>query len=334
MPPSDPRIQPASTATVEQAAALIRAGGLVALPTETVYGLGANALDPRAVARIFEVKGRPSFDPLIVHAATAEAAFDLVESTPAQAQLLADRLWPGPLTLVLPRRSTVPDIVVSGLPGVAVRVPSHPVAQALLAAAMVPIAAPSANRFGAISPTTAMHVFQELGLTVDMILDGGPCQHGLESTVVSFMEDPPVLLRPGGMPAETIEDLIGPLARRPRAGSPAMSPGMLDRHYAPHTPLVLHRAGSTFDPVGRRVGLLMLRLPPDDAGYAKDYAKGFAAVEELSPAEDLRQAAANLFAAMRRLDAAGLELIYAHLVPDSGLGLAINDRLRRASTRP
>lgn len=326
---TDPRIQPASTASVDRAAALIRAGGLVALPTETVYGLGANALDPRAAARIFEAKNRPSFDPLIVHLPTAEAAFDLVESAPAAAQVLADRLWPGPLTLVLPRGPRIPDIVVSGLPGVAVRVPSHPVAQALLAAARVPIAAPSANRFGSISPTTAAHVFQELGENVDLILDGGPCEHGLESTVISFMEEQPVLLRPGGMPAETIEDLIGPLARRPRDASRIQAPGMLDRHYAPRTPMTLHRPGVAFEPAGRRVGLLTLRLPQAEPGYAAN----FAMIEELSPAEDLRQAAANLFAAMRRLDAAGLDLIYAHPVPEQGLGLAINDRLRRASTR-
>lgn len=325
----------ADASNLARAAAILRTGGLVALPTETVYGLGANALNAQAVARIFEAKGRPFFDPLIVHAPSLEAVQQLVQSIPPAALELARRCWPGPVTLVLPKRDIVPDIVTAGLPSVAVRVPAHPVALELLRLAGVPVAAPSANRFGAISPTLAEHVASDLGSSVDMILDGGPCESGVESTVISFLEPSvPTLLRPGALPVETIEAIVGKVRKRAhstsRPGVAAASPGMLEKHYAPRTPMSLLSAPADAHlaaelPASQRVGLLCLKRPADVSRYA--------AVEELSPAGDLRQAAARLFAAMRALDTAGLDVIVAEPVPEHGLGLAINDRLRRAACR-
>jgi L-threonylcarbamoyladenylate synthase len=296
----------------------------VAFPTETVYGLGADALNPRAVARVFEVKGRPRFDPLIVHIAEAEQVHRLVTEVPPAAAALMRHHWPGPLTCVLPRATLVPDIVTAGLDTVAIRLPDHPVARALITEAGTPLAAPSANRFGHVSPTDASHVRDELAGRVDLVLDGGPCPTGVESTVISFRTDPPTLLRPGGLPRESIERLIGPvkaLAAGHVADRPA-APGMTERHYAPRTPLLLAPADP---PPKGRVGWLRLTEPPADHGYAT--------VEVLSSGGDLVEAAARLFAAIRRLDEAGLDAIVAEPVPDHGLGLAINDRLRRAAHR-
>jgi L-threonylcarbamoyladenylate synthase len=312
------------------AAEALRAGKLVGLPTETVYGLGANALDPEAVARVFEAKGRPRFDPLIVHVPDAEAARGLVLEWPETAEALAAAAWPGPLTLVLPKRPEVPDLVTAGLPSVAVRVPGHPLTLALLRKAGVPVAAPSANRFGGVSPTTAEHVRSELGERVELVLDGGPCRTGVESTVLSLLEERPRLLRPGGFPLEEIETLVGEVLPPPETapddpGGKA-SPGLLSRHYATRTPL---RLAATLDEAfflaeGRRAGLLQV------TGVAP---AGFAVVEELSPERDLVQAAAGLFAAMRRLDEAGLDLIVACPPAPEGLGRAIADRLRRAAAK-
>ncbi|MCE9589100.1 MAG: threonylcarbamoyl-AMP synthase [Planctomycetes bacterium] len=308
--------------SIERAAQLIRRGGLVAFPTETVYGLGADALQPTAVARIFEAKGRPRFDPLILHVASLADAESLILSMPDAARKLAERFWPGPLTLVLPKRDHVPDIVTAGLPSVAVRVPSHPIALELIRQSGTPIAAPSANRFGSVSPTIVEHVRQELGDAVDMVLDGGPCSTGVESTVVSFIDDAPTVLRYGGLTVEEIEAFIGPVHRMERAVTDRpVAPGMLERHYAPGTKLVLV---DRVEPpaAGLCAGLLTLKK--------SDLAARFTATEVLSPTGDLREAAANLFAAVRRLDAAGLDLIIAQRVPDEGLGRAINDRLKRA----
>ena len=307
---------------IEHAARIIRAGGVVAFPTETVYGLGANALDARAVARVFELKARPQFDPLIVHVADSSQLEHLAEALPAAANELVRRFWPGPLTVVVPKRELVPDIVTAGLPSVAVRQPNHPLALGLLRAAAVPIAAPSANRFGGVSPTTAAHVAEEFRDQVDMILDGGPCRVGIESTIVSFVEDRPTLLRPGAVAAEEIERIVGPLAIPAVGAVLPQAPGMLPRHYAPRTPLVLCSEGVPIGPE-RRLGLLSLTVPAD--------CHGFAAIEILSESGDLREAAANLFAALRRLDAHGLDLIVARPVPEQGLGRAIMDRLRRAA---
>ncbi len=319
---------PLSDAEIADAARIIRAGGVVAFATETVYGLGADATNPAAAARIFEIKARPRFDPLIVHVAEEGAARSLAARWPEQAQRLAERFWPGPLTLVLPRRmEAVPDIVTAGLPTVAVRVPAHEVALELIRRAGVPIAAPSANRFGSVSPTTAKHVRESLGDSVDLILDGGPCRAGIESTIIGLGSEGPALLRPGAIAVEEIELIVGAVGRPPRRlapGAPAAAPGMFERHYATATPL--HFTGDAPPSLDRgRCGRLCL-APPDDASCWR-------AVEALSPAGDLREAAAGLFAAMRRLDALGLDAIVADEFPDIGLGLAINDRLHRAARR-
>lgn len=315
---------------VRHAAALLRRGKLVAFPTETVYGLGADAFDVRAVARIFEVKDRPRFDPLIVHVADVSWLERLATDVPDAARRLAERFWPGPLTLVLPKTHAVPDLVTAGLPTVAIRVPDHPMALDLLRTIDLPVAAPSANPFGQISPTRAEHVAEQLGNKIDYILDGGACRVGVESTVLQLTGNGPLLLRPGGLPVEEIEPLIGPIAalRSPEAttteGRP--SPGMLSRHYAPRTPLVIASVAAP-PPSGQRTGLLAFE-PPSEPLVAN-----FAAVEVLSAAGDLAEAAANFFGALRRLDAQPLDLIMATPFPERGLGRALNDRLRRAAAR-
>ncbi len=317
------RVLPASDpAAIVEAAAVIRQGGLVAFPTETVYGLGANAFDARAVARVFEAKARPSFDPLIVHLASAADLPRVAEAGDPWVPQLAARFWPGPLTLVLRRRDELPEIVTSGLDTVGVRVPAHRAAHALLLEAGTPIAAPSANPFGYVSPTTAAHVVERLGDAVDLVLDGGPCPVGVESTILSLCADPPLVLRPGGLPREEIEDLLGrPLAVAAPAERP-LAPGQLPQHYATRTPLRILEGAAAPPPAGARVGLLAFR--PGSTG-------GFAAVEVLAEDGSLRTAASRLFAALRRLDALSLDLILAERCPETGLGLAIMDRLRRAA---
>jgi L-threonylcarbamoyladenylate synthase len=312
---------------IARAASLIREGGLVAFATETVYGLGANAYDVRAVGRIFEAKDRPTFDPLIVHVGNRAWVESVAATVTPLAQRLIDAFWPGPLTLVLPKTDRIPDLATAGLPTVGVRMPSHPSAVELLRQANVPIAAPSANRFGHVSPTRAEHVAEQLGDRIDYILDGGPCTVGVESTILDVTGAQPVLLRPGGLPLEAIEAQIGPvrlIEAMSAANEPQPSPGRLLRHYATRTALVIADAEES-PPSIARVGLLTLAAKSDDEHYA--------AIETLSPAGDLAEAAANLFAAMRRLDARGLDLIVARLVPEVGLGRAINDRLRRAAHR-
>lgn len=306
------------------AANVIRQGGVVAFPTETVYGLGANAFDAQAVAKIFELKGRPRFDPLIVHVASSDELLPLVKHVPDAARAVVERFWPGPLSVVLPKKPCIPDIVTAGLNSVAIRCPAHPIAKKLIETAGVPIAAPSANVFCSVSPTTAQHVAEQFGDRLQCILDGGPCDVGVESTVVSFLDQHSVLLRPGGVSVEDIEAVIGPVKMGANEVERHVAPGQFPRHYAPSTPLVL-----TADPQPRqpteRVGLLSFGKPP--------YEDGFVAVEVLSERKCLREAAANLFAAMRRLDAQQLDLIIARPVPETGLGRAIMDRLRRAATK-
>ena len=310
-------------AAVERAAALLRAGGLVAFPTETVYGLGADAWDARAVAAVFAAKGRPSFNPLISHFPDAEAAFR--EVAPDQrARALAARFWPGPLTLVLPRApgSRVDPLAAAGLDTLAVRVPAHPLALALLRLAGVPVVAPSANRSGAVSPTTAAHVLAGLDGRLAAVLDGGPCAVGVESTVVDLSGPVATLLRPGGLPREAIEAVIGPLAQADAEGGEAArpSPGMLLSHYAPGLPVRLDAAE-----VGPDEALLAFGPPLPGAG----------AVWQLSADGDVVEAASRLFAGLRWLDDQGARLelrgIAAMPVPMAGLGAAINDRLRRAA---
>jgi L-threonylcarbamoyladenylate synthase len=316
-----PNVVAADDNSVAAAARLLVAGELVAFPTETVYGLGGDAINDRAVARIFAAKGRPRFNPLIVHfpdadAARAQVAFD------ERADLLAARFWPGALTMVLPRRPdcTVALLVSAGLGSLAVRVPRHAVAHALLAACGRPIAAPSANASGKISPTTAEHVARSLGMRVAMILDGGRCPIGIESTVLDLTGPTPVLLRPGGVTAEELTDAIGPLAAPAAADPDALkSPGMLASHYAPELPLRLDARD----------------VRPHEAllAFGACSIAGAAAVENLSPIGDLVEAAANLFAMLRALDRPGLAGIAVMPISDRGLGRAINDRLRRAAAR-
>lgn len=308
---------------IHEAARILRSGGLVVFPTETVYGLGANALDGRAAARIFEAKDRPRFDPLIVHIADPAWLDELCASVPGRARRLIERFWPGPLTLVLPKRPVVPDIVTAGLPTVAVRFPSHPVAQALIRTAGVPVAAPSANPFGYLSPTRVEHIAPVLRERVDLILDGGPCEFGVESTIVYVAEDGVAVLRLGAVPVEALEVVVGPVDVRADASERPMSPGQLPRHYAPRTPVRILRPGEVPPVSGRRAGYLAFRQTPPG--------RTFAAVEVLSPTGDLREAAARLFDCLHRLDGAGVDVIYAEALPEVGLGRAIMDRLRRAS---
>ena len=312
---------PATAESLDRAARALSAGGLVAFPTETVYGLGARAHDATALARIFEAKRRPFFDPLIVHVdgrAQFEALVAPASRRDARALVLMDRFWPGPLTLVLPKAADVPDLATSGLPTVAVRMPAHPVALGLIRAAGFPLAAPSANPFGRLSPTTAAHVRAHFEAGIDLILDGGPCEVGLESTIVSLAEEIPALLRAGGIPREALEAAIGPIAAAAPSAARPLAPGQLPGHYAPRTPLRILPGGP---PPGSRLGYLAFREAPPAP---------HAAVEILSPAGDLREAAARLFACLHRLDAAGLDGIAAEAVPEEGLGAAIMDRLRKA----
>ncbi len=315
-----------AAAEVERAAALLRAGELVGFPTETVYGLGADARNGRAVAAVFEAKGRPHFNPLICHLPDAEAAF--AEGQPDdRARALAARFWPGPLTLVLPRRADcrVDLLAGAGLETLALRVPAHPLALALLRAAGVPVAGPSANRSGQVSPTTAQHVLDGLSGRIAAVLDGGDCAVGLESTVLDLAAGGAALLRPGGVPVEAIEAVIGPVSRPvPLSAAAATrtlrSPGMMLSHYAPALPVRLEAMQA-----GPEEALLAFGAPPPGAG----------AVWQLSEAGDLREAAARLFAGLRWLDAEGarrgLVRIAAMPVPAHGLGAAINDRLARAA---
>ena len=309
-------IHPATDSAIANAARLLRDGGLVAFPTETVYGLGADATDDKAVARIFAAKGRPRFNPLIVHIADLAAAEALVEFTPA-ARALAQAFWPGALTLVLPRRADarLSFLVSAGLDTVAVRVPSNAIAAGLLRATQRPVAAPSANASGTISPTTAAHVRESLGDHVDLILDGGPTVHGIESTVIGFEDGAAAMLRPGAVAREAVEAISGPL-RSPSAGTQG-SPGRLPSHYAPRTRLRLNATT-----VGGDEALL---------AFGTNVPSGSKIVHNLSPSGDVIQAAANLFAMLRELDAVGAGTIAVMPVPQCGLGEAINDRLMRAA---
>jgi L-threonylcarbamoyladenylate synthase len=303
-------------ADVTRAAALLRAGRLVAFPTETVYGLGGDATNDHAVAAIFAAKARPRFNPLIIHVRDLAEAESLAVFNSA-AHRAAAQFWPGPLTLVLPRQPAagLSLLASAGLDTVAVRVPAHPVAQALLREAGRPIAAPSANRSGRVSPTEAVHVAEDLGDDVAMILDDGPTPIGLESTVLDLSGEAPALLRPGAVTFEALTELLGPLGL-PGSGLPK-SPGMLASHYAPQLPL---RVAATH----ARPGEALLAFGPDAP-------PGFAEVLWLSRSGDLAEAAANLFAMLRRLDQPSFTAIAVMPIPEHGLGGAINDRLRRAA---
>jgi L-threonylcarbamoyladenylate synthase len=312
---------------VSRAVELLRAGQAVALPTETVYGLAADALNPEAAARIFAIKERPQFDPLIVHLPARDWLDRVVRIPPEDRELvdqLTQRFWPGPFTLVLPRQPLIPDIVTAGLDTVAVRMSSHPVFAEIVRAFGGPVAAPSANRFGRISPTTAQHVVEELHGRLPLIIDGGPTRIGLESTIVAVQNGELSILRKGPVSAEELSEY--PLNKDVSRGNVIVAPGQLPTHYAPRTPLRLITDPRAFShPPNQRVGLLAWRTPGE--------AERFAAVRVLSPKGDPVEAAANLFRFLRELDALKLDLIEAEEVPEQGLGAAIMDRLRRASAK-
>ncbi len=323
---------------ISRAAEIIRAGGLVAFPTETVYGLGADGLNPAAVTRIFEAKERPPEDPLILHIAEADTLTALVQDPPPVALELGRRFWPGPLTLVLPRKPVVPDIVTAGLPTVAVRMPAHPVALALIRAAGTPIAAPSANRFGRTSPTTARHVWEDLGDRIDLILDAGPTPIGVESTVLDLTHPIPTILRPGGLSREALESVLGSVAVRTRMeAGPMPAPGMFPRHYAPRAEMVLlmssppdlhhslREIARRYTAEGHRVGLL---IAEEDRAAVADLPVEIAVV---GPEDDLEAVARNLYQALRFLDKRNPSVIIARDFGSQGLGLAIRDRLMRAA---
>jgi L-threonylcarbamoyladenylate synthase len=316
-------------ATIAQAAAVLRAGRLVAFPTETVYGLGANALDAAAVGRIYAAKGRPQYNPLIVHVASVDQVLDVALDMDERARRLAAAFWPGALTLVLPKRSEVPSSVTAGLGSVAVRIPSHPVAQALLRASRIPVAAPSANRSMQLSPTAAAHVVKSLGDAVDLILDGGPTTVGIESTVVDLTSERATLLRPGVISVPQIEAVIGTLALATRTvadGQARSSPGLMDRHYSPRAELRLVDAGDVAGSVaaeqvhGRRVGALVISALAT---------RGAHAAEQLP--ENAAAYAAALYGALHRLDDAGCDVIVVERVPGDAAWLGVRDRLERAA---
>jgi L-threonylcarbamoyladenylate synthase len=336
--------QSASRSSIETAAAILRNGGTVAFPTETVYGLGANALDSEAVAKIFTAKQRPAWDPLIVHVSNRDMLQRVAASIPRNADQLIDIFWPGPLTLLLPRHPSVPEIVTAGRPRVGVRMPEHPVAQALIAAAGLPLAAPSANTFGRISPTLAQHVAEDLDGRIDAILDSGETTHGLESTVVDICEEPCIVYRPGIVTLEQIQAVcVGAVAFREMATVPGVepqslpSPGVGLRHYAPRARLVLvdgegsaqyeafAQAILAAESAGERLGLMLA----DAFETAAIGSRGV--VYRWGQWEDLEELAQRLFAGLRWLDAAGATVILCPLPSATGLGVAIRDRLRKAA---
>jgi len=312
----------ANEKNISTASHIIRGGGLVAFPTETVYGLGANGLNPTAVAKIFEAKNRPAFNPLILHIASKDSLEDIATVNNHRVYRLIQEFWPGPLTLVLPKKAKVPDIVTSGNNTVAVRMPDHKVALALIEKAGTPIAAPSANKFGQLSPTEAEHVINQLGESVDMILDGGKCKVGVESTILLVEEDKFTLLRPGGIPAEALEEFTGPLAKSEIVSDTPVSPGQLPYHYSPVMPMrFLDEVNiEKVDPL--KTGVIYFK--------EKKYDKNFKSALVLSPSGNLYEAAANLFGYLHLIESQNLELILVEKVEEKGLGMAIMDRLNRA----
>ncbi len=317
-------ILPPTDETIRRAAALLKAGGIVSFPTETVYGLGAAAFNAGAVARIFEAKKRPFFDPLILHIAEITQLDDVAAGIPEAARRIARRFWPGPLTLVLRKKPVVPDIVTAGLGTVAVRMPRHEVARRLIETCGCPIAAPSANRFGSMSPTEAAHVEYQLGNSVDMIIDGGRCEVGIESTILKVEEKSVTLLRPGGIPLEELESEAGHIGIGQSTGA-VEAPGQLPYHYSPATPVRI------VEMIGER--------DADDSGAALLYFRDRRGVisganaRVLSATGDLREAAANFFSMLHELDRLGKSVIIAETVPERDLGLAIMDRLVKASKK-
>ncbi len=306
---------------IAKAAELLLGGSLVAIPTETVYGLAAIATDAKAVTTIFEVKDRPFFDPLIVHCHNIEQVFQYTNGIPGWAEKLFQAFSPGPLTIVLPKKEVIPDIVTSGLDTVGIRIPSHPLALELLRMINKPLAAPSANPFGYVSPTTAQHVYDQLQGKIAYILDGGPCTIGVESTIVAEKNGVPTILRLGGISVEQIEAVLGNVAIEIHSTSNPAGPGMLESHYAPRKQVLLGYP-KTFAP---KTGFLAFKQYSELLPHSVQ--------RVLSSSGDLNEAARSLFASLRELDALDLDTIYAELVPEEGLGRAINDKLRRASAK-
>ncbi|MGC3945222.1 MAG: L-threonylcarbamoyladenylate synthase [Chryseolinea sp.] len=307
---------------IEKAASLLRAGELVAIPTETVYGLAANALNSDAVAKIFEAKNRPHFDPLIIHVPSFEVVPSYASEVPEDASQLATKFWPGPLTLVLPKKDNVPDLTSAGLDTVGIRCPDHALTRSLLKVLDFPLAAPSANPFGYVSPTTAQHVDQQLGDRIAYILDGGSCDIGIESTIVGFEDSHPVIYRFGGLPLEAIMDVVGPLKTRAHSTSNPRAPGQLKSHYAPGKRVILGDVPALLrDSDKTKVAVISFRT---------DYHTPHQIV--LSSEGSLHEAARNLFSALRKVDEFPVEIVFAERVPDEGIGRAINDRLTRAAS--
>lgn len=309
-----------------KAKSILERGDLVGIPTETVYGLAGNALNPDAVAKIFAVKNRPDFDPLILHTHALEKVYDFTLEIPDPLLKLAQRYWPGPLTLLLPKKKLVPDLVTSGLDQVAVRVPNHPLTRELLSVLEFPLAAPSANPFGYISPTKASHVNDQLGNKISYILDGGSCHVGLESTIVGMEGDKVMVYRLGGLDVGAIEKVVGKVQVMAHSSSNPKSPGMLKSHYAPQKPFVLGDLEELVkDYLKKGIPFAVLSFYREFPGLPQSFQI------QLSLQKDMSEAAKKLFAAMRTLDSLDVSVILAELLPEEGLGRAINDRLRRAS---
>lgn len=310
---------------ISKAITLLNAEELVAIPTETVYGLAGNIYSKKAITSIFDKKKRPFFNPLIVHISSIDVLSDIVASVPEKAKLLAEAFWPGPITLVLKKNSTIPDIITAGKDTVAVRVPNHPMTLELLKKLSFPLAAPSANPFSSISPTTAKHVEQYFKDSIKMVLDGGPCKSGIESTIIGFENDEPVIYRLGSTSIEAIETVVGPITIKNKKDINPDAPGMLERHYAPKTKTVLstNLSESINDYKDKRIGLIVFNSEIEDRNITTQIV--------LSKTRDMTEAASNIYNALHKLDEQNLDIIIAERLPDYGLGKSINDRLLRAT---
>lgn len=308
---------------ISKAKDLLSKGNVVAIPTETVYGLAGNALNDEAILKIYSVKNRPKFDPLIAHVHSLNMVKELVTEIPDKALLLADNFWPGPLTILLEKKSSVPDLLTSGLNRVAVRIPNHPLTLSLLKTLDFPLAAPSANPFGYVSPTSALHVEKQLGNKIPYVLDGGQCQVGLESTIVGFEDGEAVVYRLGGAKVEAIESIIGKVSLNVNMSSNPAAPGMLKSHYSPGRKMIIGDIEKNLSD-----------LPTANTGIIS-FTKAFDVPSEnlavLSPAGDIDEAARNIFSALRKMDQSHINIVLSEFLPNEGLGKAINDRLRRAA---